>query len=154
MLELYVDRAWKKEAYTIGDLFIGNKKFSNTLEDTDRGLSKEDSLHDILVKKVYGMTAIPAGRYEVKLTYSSKFGKASWAAMTQGRVPEILNVPGFEGVRIHPGNSAEDTYGCLLVGFNTKKGWISNSQSTYRDLVLNHLLPAFNKGEKVFITLM
>lgn len=153
-MELYVDRAWKKATYTIGDLFIGNKKFSNTLEDIDRGLHQDDYLDDIVRKKIYGKTAIPAGRYEVALTYSPKFAKTKWAAMTQGKVPELLNVPGFSGVRIHPGNSADDTYGCILVGFNTKVGWISNSQTTYLDLMLNHLLPAFKKGEKVYITLM
>ena len=153
-MELYVDRAWKKDAYTIGNLFIGNKKFSNTLEDTDRELDQKDSLQDILASKVYGKTAIPTGRYEVALTYSNKFGKASWAAMSQGKVPEILNVPGFSGIRIHPGSYPADTYGCLLVGFNTKKGMLTNSQTTYKDLMLNHLLPAFKKGEKVYITIL
>lgn len=153
-MELYVDRAWKKEAYTIGDLFIGSKKFSNTLEDTDRGLHQGDYLEDIVKTKIYGKTAIPTGRYEVALTYSPKFAKASWAAMTQGKVPEILNVPGFSGIRIHPGSYPENTYGCLLVGFNTKKGMLTNSQTTYKDLMLNHLLPAFKKGEKVYITIL
>ena len=153
-MELYLDRAWKKDTYTIGTLFIGNKKFSDTLEDTDRGLDNSMTLAEIQKIKVYGETAIPAGKYEIRLTQSDRFAKKEWARMTQGKIPELIGVPGFSRVRIHPGNSNKDTLGCILVGANTKKGWVSRSQTTYYDLVLNHLLPAVRKNEKIWITIM
>ena len=64
-MEIKVDRKWKKDTYTIGNLYINGKFFGNTLEDKDRGLKQTDSLAIIQSKKVYGETAIPTGRYEI-----------------------------------------------------------------------------------------
>lgn len=75
---------------------------------------------EIKAKKVYGETAIPTGEYIVKMTYSPKYKR---------KMPQILNVKGFAGVRIHSGNTANDTEGCILLGENTKPGKITNSRA-------------------------
>lgn len=100
---------------TIGDLYIDGEKFCNTLEDEVR----EPGV------KVPGKTAIPAGEYELRLTYSTRFRQV---------MPQIMRVPGFEGIRIHPGNTEKDTDGCILVG--TQQGErLINSRDTYNDLM-------------------
>lgn len=101
-------RTFKGPEYTIGKLYIDGQYFCDTLEDTIR---KE---------KIAGKTAIPAGKYKVKKTYSPRFKK---------QLPEILNVPNFFGVRIHAGNTAKDTEGCILLGLNKTKGAVINSQN-------------------------
>ena len=83
---------------------------------------------DILSKKIYGETAIPTGIYKINITYSNKFGKRSWAIRFGGKLPLIEDVKGFEGIRIHPGNTNKDTLGCILVGCNKKVGELINSQ--------------------------
>lgn len=90
-------RKYKKADYTIGIVSIDGVRFSNSLEDTDRGLDNTMTPNEVKCKKVYGKTAIPTGTYEVIFTYSVKYKK---------EMPILLNVPGFEGVRIHSGNYA------------------------------------------------
>lgn len=105
-----VVRTFKGSEYTIGKLYIDNNYFCDTLEDTVRPKGE----------KIYGKTAIPAGKYKVKKTYSPRFKK---------QLPEILNVPNFAGVRIHAGNTAKDTEGCILLGLNKTKGAVLCSQN-------------------------
>lgn len=152
-MEIKVERAWKRATYTVGKFFIDNIRFGDSMEDADRNLSADMPLSEIKSCKVYGETAIPKGRYEVKMTFSAKFAKRSWAVPEKGMVPEICNVPGFSGVRIHPLNCAADSLGCIGVGRNDRKGWISQSQAYYRQLVENHILPAIKRGEKIYITI-
>lgn len=152
-MELLVDRKWKENGYTIGKLYINSKEFCDTLEDKDRGLSSTQSLNDIKANKVYGQTAIPIGTYVVEMTYSSKFAGRAWGKKYKGRVPQLLNVKGFEGVRIHPLNTAKDTLGCIGVGKNTSKGMITNSTAYYYKLLDDHILPALNKGERITLTI-
>lgn len=96
----------EKDGYTISRLYVNGKLFGcNTLEDTDRGLNQSMDLDEIKKKKVYGQTAIPSGSYECVYTYSNRFKKM---------LPLLLNVKGFEGIRIHSGNSAKDTEGVFL----------------------------------------
>lgn len=123
-LNLY--RKWKKPTYTIGQLFIDDSYFCDTLEDTDRNLNQFDPIELIKSKKIYGETAIPTGTYYVNITHSPKFNKD---------LPLINNVPGFEGIRIHSGNINKDTFGCILVGENKKKGQILNSRTTLKRLM-------------------
>lgn len=126
-MKLLLNRIYKGKDYTIGKLFIGNKYFCDTLEDTVR----TDGM------KVYGKTAIPAGTYKVKLTESPRF---------RCLMPLICDVPNFIGVRIHSGNVAEDTDGCVLVGFNKVKGKVINSRETFGKL-LSLMYWAERKGE-------
>ena len=152
-MELLVERAWPKATYTIGKFYVDGVRFGESMEDKDRGLLQTMSKDEIAKLKVYGETAIPKGRYEVRMTYSNKFAGKAWAKPTKGLVPELIGVPGYSGVRLHPGSTAEDTLGCILVGKNTKKGMITSSQATYRNLVDNYIVPAISKGDKVYITI-
>lgn len=118
-LKLY--REHLKPLYTIGKLYINEEYFSDALEDTVRDLNHDGTNE----KKIYGKTAIPYGTYEIDITYSAKFKK---------EMPILLNVKGFQGIRIHSGNTPEDTEGCILVGFNKAVGKILNSYLTYTEL--------------------
>lgn len=86
---------------------IGGKRVCDVLEDTDRGLRQDMPLAEITAKKIAGQTAIPHGRYHLCFAYSPKFGRDM---MT------IEDVPGFDGIRIHAGNTEADTEGCPLLG--------------------------------------
>lgn len=130
---LKVERKWKKQNYTIGILYINGIKFCNTLEDKVRDLSRE--------AKVYGKTAIPAGTYRVENTYSPKYKR---------KMPQVMNVPFFEGIRIHSGNTEEDTEGCILVGINNVVGKVTDSRNTYNRLY-DRMCTAWSKGESITI---
>lgn len=135
-MKLLLKRIAKMEKYTIGKLYIDGKYFSDTLEDTDRNLTSTMSKDEIAKVKVYGKTAIPTGTYVVDMnTVSPKFGKRSWAQPYEGKVPRLQDVPGYEGVLIHPGNTADDTSGCILVGRNKVKGQVVESQDTFHSLM-------------------
>lgn len=135
-MKLQLKRRYKGTNYTIGDLYIDGEWFSNTLEDTDRNLTSTMSKDEIVKMKVYGKTAIPTGTYVVDMnTVSPKFGKRSWAQPYEGKVPRLQDVPGYEGVLIHPGNTADDTSGCILVGRNKVKGQVVESQNTFHSLM-------------------
>ena len=148
-MEIVVERKWKRDGYTIGTLSIDGKRFGDgkhyccTLEDTDRGLDSKMPTSKILFMKRPHITAIPTGRYEVTLTYSPHFHRT---------LPLLNNVPGYSGVRIHPGNTAADTDGCILVGENTTKGRVNKSQYWFT-LVMMEIIRTIDKGGKVFITI-
>lgn len=134
-MKLTLKRINKTEKYTEGILYINGERFCSTIEDTDRGLTNEMSITEIQSKKVYGETAIPKGTYQITLdVVSPKFKDRSWVTFCEGKLPRLLDVPGFEGVLIHVGNEASNSLGCLLVGQKTKDGWISNSTQTFKDL--------------------
>lgn len=136
MIKLTLKRRYRGSQYTIGSLYINNQYFCDTLEDRDRGLSQQMSLDNIKLKKVYGSTAIPTGTYRINMNITSnKFRSRSWAIPYKGKIPRLLNVPGFDGVLIHPGNTDKDTYGCILVGENKVKGQVINSQNTWKKLM-------------------
>lgn len=150
-MKITIDRAWKCPKYTISRLFIDGVRFYEALEDTDRGLHQSMPLGLILQKKVYGKTAIPRGVYRLALTYSPAFTDKSWAKKYDGKVPEILNVKGWSGVRIHPANTAEELVGCIAVGRNTVKGKVTSSVKVYTELMSKYLVPAFERGEEVYL---
>lgn len=139
-MDLKLKRIFRGDEYTIGHLYIDGDYYCDTLEDTDRGLSSDMSEEEIKRIKVYGRTAIPKGTYKVEVTYSPKFKRY---------LPILLNVKGFSGIRIHSGNSAEDTLGCILVGFNKEKGKVLNSRVTSDKLTA--LLR--NTKEEIYITI-
>ena len=114
-----------KSTYTIGKLYVDGKYFSDVLEDVDRGLDSSMTESEILEKKVKGETAIPTGHYVINITYSPKYKRM---------MPLLLDVKGFSGIRIHSGNTAKDTGGCLLVGKNKKVGMVLESRDTYQRL--------------------
>lgn len=150
-MELKLSRDYKKDTYTIGRLYINNKLFSNTIEDKVRGLSSDMDESKIKSLKVYGETAIPTGTYVIDLnTVSPKFKSRSWAKPYGGKIPRLLNVKGFEGILIHPLNTAKDSLGCIGVGLNTKKGIITNS-TEYFHVLMKELLRAKTLGETITI---
>lgn len=136
-LELRVHRIAKRDGYTIGRLYVGDRKFCDTLEPTwrDVGWGRPG-------RKVPGKTAIPEGRYPLVVTRSPKF--RAW-------LPLLVGVPLFEGVRIHAGNSAADTEGCILVGDNLQVGRVLNSRATLSRL-LAVLTEARGKDKALWIT--
>lgn len=154
-MKLTLERRWRKEAYTIGRLLIDGSYFCDTLEDTDRGLKKTDLLSIIRSKKVYGETAIPTGTYPVTLkVLSYKYRGIAWyREVCGGYMPRLLGVPGFEGVLIHPGNTAADTLGCVLVGRNTVKGRLTQSRDTWKALY-QRMKEADGRGESVTIEIV
>jgi hypothetical protein len=141
-MELLLTRKTRTEKSTIGELFIDGKKYCFTLEDKDRGLKQDDSLLSIKARKLFGITCIPSGRYEVVLSYSDRFKKY---------MPQLLNVPGFEGIRIHCGNRPEDTEGCILVGLSIGNDTIGSSRAAFDPLMMQ--LEAVEKTGKTFITI-
>lgn len=111
-MEITVNRINLTPEYTEGEMLLDGQPFCATLEDTVRPAGI----------KVPGETAIPAGRYKLIMSYSKRFKKI---------MPLLLNVPGFEGIRIHSGNTAKDSTGCILVGKYATPGVIKESRVTY-----------------------
>ena len=152
-MELLLDRKWKKDTYTIGIMYVNGQRFSETVEDKDRGLNDKMPLAEIKAKKIYGQTAIPTGTYEIKLTYSPSFANKAFGKKYGGKVPQMMNVKGYEGVRIHPFNTAEESKGCVAVGRNTIKGQVTQSTVYYYKLMDNYIMPAVKRGEKITLTI-
>lgn len=152
-MELTIERKYFKPTYCIGRLLVEGMYFSDVLEDKDRGLTSDMPTTEIYKRKTYGQTAIPTGRYEVRLTVSPKFANREWGKRYGGLVPEILNVPGFDGIRIHPGSNSASTSGCPLVGENKVVGRLVNSTQAFYDLMDFYLVPAHQRKEKMFITI-
>ena len=125
-MELLLKRHTFKPTYTIGKLFLNSKYFCDVIEDTVRDLNMDGDLDDSGEGKIYGKTAIPYGRYEVKLTMSNRFKKV---------LPILIGVKGFEGIRIHNGNTEQDSLGCLIVGENKEVGKVLNSRVTMDKLM-------------------
>jgi hypothetical protein len=144
MMLLTLDRKYPKPTYTVGLLSVGNKFFGNTLEDVVRDLNHDGDLNDFGEYKVYGETAIPYELYKVIVTYSPKFKR---------ELPLLLDVKHFVGIRIHRGNYAKDTSGCILVGKNTFPGQLS--ESAKHELRLTTIIKAaIAEGEEVFINII
>lgn len=129
--------------------------FCWTLEDEDRGVTQDMPIEKIKAIKVYGKTAIPKGRYPVELRVSPKYKDRPWAKPFGGLIPYILNVPGFDGVAMHVGNTVEDTDGCPLLGMvqGNKRGRLYDSTAAFTDLMRHYLLPAHERGDKMWITI-
>lgn len=147
-MSLNLVRTDRHPNYTVGSLFIDGEFLCYTLEDEDRGLTQTMPLDEIKEKKVYGKTAIPKGVYTVDMsTISTKFKDREWAKPYDGKLPRLVGVPGYEGVLIHVGNTAEDTLGCILVGANCFNGKLTNSTVTF------HKLMAILTNSKELITI-
>jgi hypothetical protein len=141
-MELKLIRNEFSDQSTIGDLYINDAFFCHVLEDKDRGLSSEMSTDEIKEKKVYGKTCIPYGRYEIIMSWSNKF---------KCIMPLVANVKGYDGIRIHKGNTELSSLGCILVGMIKQKDRILKSTEAFDRLYV--LLQDTCKAEKVFITI-
>lgn len=146
-MKLLVTRISKQENYTIGKLYINGVYECDTLEDKTRLLidyNRDGDFDDSGEGKIFGRTAMPEGVYKVVIDYSSHFKKD---------LPHILEVPGFIGIRIHPGNTENDTEGCILLGFNKVKGKVIDSQKTFA-VVFDKLKKAIEAHESVTIEIV
>ncbi len=154
-MKIRVERRWPKATYVIGRLYIDGIFYCNSLEDADRGLKQTDSLDYIKSRKVAKETAIPKGTYKVAMNITSpKYSAVAWYwKLCQGKMPRLLNVPGFEGILIHPGNSALDSAGCLLCGKNTKVGQLTESKETFKK-IYKLMKSAYDKGEEITIEIV
>jgi len=134
-MEIVLKRIARRDTYTIGHLYIDGAYFCDTLEDKDRGLDQKLPLASNKNRKVKGETAIPIGRYRVTLgVQSQKYKDRKEYAFCKGFLPRLLNVPAFDGILMHIGNTARDSEGCILVGRNTKVGMVTNSTVTFWSL--------------------
>jgi hypothetical protein len=115
-MKLTLTRAHGTKLYTAGTLSIDGKFFCDTIEDEER------------TTKVAGKTAIPLGTYKVIINQSIRFKRM---------MPLLLNVPNYAGIRIHSGNTSEDTEGCILVGMKSTYGFITKSRDTWSALMVN-----------------
>ena len=128
-MKLFLQRFAQTPEYTVGRLYIDGKFFSHTMEDTVRE------------EKIAGITAIPEGTYKVIVNRSPRFKRD---------LPRLLDVPNFEGILIHRGNTAKDSAGCILVGENKVRGKVVNS-TKYEIELTNILKNAQNRGEPIEI---
>lgn len=154
-MKILIERTWKKEEYTIGKLYVDGTFFSNTLEDKDRGLTSTMPLEEIKKIKKAGITAIPTGTYNVRMDIvSPKYSKKDWFIKNchGAKMPRLENVPGYEGVLMHSGNTAADTDGCILIGKNDVKGKVTKSKEYFLQLY-NMIYAAYSKSEKISITI-
>lgn len=144
-MEIAIGREWKKKGYTISRVYIDGVRFGDgkawcsCLEDEDRGLTQDMPIAEIRNRKVKGQTAIPSGEYTVVVTWSPRFKRD---------MPLVENVPGFEGIRLHSGNDAGDTEGCLLWGENTVVGKVLNSRY-WTGLLEERISAALKRGGTV-----
>lgn len=142
-MNITLTRAIFNATCTIGKLKIPSAEFEcYVLEDFDRDLYQQTPLHDIVRAKVFGATCIPYGTYEVAITWSNRFKRL---------MPQIMEVPGFSGIRIHSGNTAEDTEGCLLPGTEFKEDSVRFSRVAYANLF--PIMQDACSKEKVFLTI-
>ena len=140
-MEIKIKRRYLGSDYTIGSMFVNGEYFCDTLEDKVRDLNKDGDLNDKGEGKVYAETAIPYGEYEVVVNHSPKFKRM---------LPRLLNVPHFEGILIHRGNTAKDSAGCILVGENKVKGQLINS-TLYEKKITSICHKAQLQNEKITI---
>lgn len=152
-MNLTLNRIFKGPTYTIGRLFIDGQYFCDTLEDKDRGLTQNTNLSEINRRKIKHVTAIPTGTYDITLNIRSpkysNFARYNWAKKYDGYIPRLLDVPGFDGILIHPGNHEAHTSGCILVGQNKIKGKVINSVNTW-SMLMEKLLKS---SENISITI-
>jgi hypothetical protein len=133
-MKLLLHRQTFSDKSSVGTLYVNGLKECHTLEDRDRHLEEGG-------EKVYGETAIPRNTYKVVITYSNRFKQP---------MPLLVDVPGFEGIRIHPGNTDQNTEGCILVGVGIGQDRLYNSRQAYEKL-FNNLEAAESLGEEIEI---
>lgn len=136
-MNLLLKRDYFSDTTTIGKLYVDGIFQCYTLEDKDRELENGK-------EKVYGETAIPRHTYQVIIDYSNRFKR---------ELPLLKNVPDFEGIRIHPGNTHEDTHGCILVGSGTSGDKLFNSRVAFESL-FKKMEDAYDRQEPISITIL
>jgi hypothetical protein len=131
-LQIEIRREIYTERSTVGRLFVNGEFECYTLEDCARA------------KKIPGATCIPAGSYAATITFSNRF---------QRQMPELLEVPGFEGIRIHAGNTDAETEGCILVGETRAQDFVGRSRAAFGRLFMK-LRKAEASGARMQVTIL
>lgn len=131
-MELKLHRIYMNETYTIGKLFVNGVLFCSTIEDVERDV------------KIKNETCIPKGRYQVIVNLSNRFKRM---------LPLLLNVPEFEGIRIHNGSDQNSSSGCIIIGDNNVKGKVTNS-TFYMNKLTDLLTIEQQKGIKSYIEIV
>lgn len=133
-MKITVARFFYTDTFTISNVLVDGKKFCYALEDVARPIG---------APKVFGATAIPTGVYKVVMGHSERFGRD---------MPRVLDVPGFEGILIHAGNTDKDTHGCILLGltWDGKSDFIGNSQKAL-GMFIPVITKALSDGQQVFV---
>lgn len=140
-MEIVLERKFKREKVTEGNLYVNGKWFCHTIEDVVRAKAGEWSKK----LKVYAQTAIPYGRYPVLVTWSNRF---------QRQLTGVFNVPDFEGIRIHNGTSETSSAGCIIVSYKAddKNHRLINDKAAMNDLC--NLVQKTQLKEKVWLTIV
>ena len=142
-MDIVLKRTIFTDKSTIGELSVNGKFFCYTIEDKDRNLRNDMDIKDIVRLKQYGITAIPYGIYRVQLTMSNRFKRL---------LPILFNVKGYEGVRLHRGNTAEDSLGCPILGM--QKGVNAVYQSTIAEVALVKLMDELPMDEEITLEII
>lgn len=148
-MELTLKRTDFTDTSTIGELSVNGEFECFILEDTDRGLKDTMILNEINSLKKHGITAIPYGSYKIVVTKSERFSAMKGKPVY---LPILLNVKGYEGVRIHTGNKPEDTEGCLLPARKKGKNVVMESTPAFTQLN-DKINNALKQGENVILTI-
>jgi len=141
-MELVMNRTTRTARSTISELTVNGNFECFVLEDRDRGLTQGMTLSELMALKVKTRTAIPSGRYEIVVSFSDRFQKM---------LPLLLDVPAFAGIRIHPGNTDNDTEGCLLPGKTKAQDMVGSSRAAFT-VLFDKIKDAIQR-EKIFITI-
>lgn len=142
-MEIVLDRDVRSVASTLGKIYVDGQFQCFCLEDEDRGLKSTMPLSEIRERKIHGKTCIPEGTYKVIVTYSQRFNR---------NLPLLVNVPGYDGIRIHPGNTDADTEGCILPGEARSADTVLNSRMAFGKL-FDKINAAIQNSQSVFITI-
>lgn len=141
-MKLILFRTKFYEGSTIGRLYLDENFICWTLEDKDRELTSDMTPEQIAKIKVYGSTAIPYGTYEIEMTYSRRFKRM---------MPQLIDVPGFEGIRIHSANKASQLEGCIAPGLVPSGDQVLNSRLATANV--NKIITEGLKHGKFYITI-
>lgn len=160
-MKLRLRRIALKDTYTIGKLEVWKDDqwvyLCDTIEDKVRDLDK-DGKFSKGEQKVPGETAIPYGTYIITMNVISPkyshYGKYPYASEFHAYMPRLLNVNNFDGILIHPGNTAQDSAGCIIVGKNKVVGKLTDSVEVWRSLMYYYFWPAKKANEKITIEII
>lgn len=147
-MELTLLRKIFTERSTIGEIVLDGRILS-TIEDKDRGLTQDMTLSQVQKIKVYGKTCIPYGRYKVVITKSNRFSAKKGKPVF---TPQLVGVTGFDGIRIHIANWAEQLEGCIAPGLRSGMDCVIDSTKAY-NIILDKISLAIRAGEDVYINI-
>lgn len=153
-MEVKIKRIAKRPLYTIGRVYIDGQYICDSIEDKDRGLTDSMTTTQINKIKVKDQTAIPTGKYTLTMKVRSpRFSqKTYYKKYCNGYLPRIENVKGFSGILLHIGTDQNSSSGCIILGYNTIVGKVTNSQKAF-ETVYQILKSASDKGENITITI-